>query len=108
MLLDNFERNLESFVLKTQNALKSARNQINSLNTSRNELMKFSVVFVFSNMLYGKIRKPENAGKQQKALQIENIHCQRWLLLKNCYKTTNLLSKYHLALTARKATFKLQ
>ena len=29
--------------------------------------IKFSVDFAFSNMLYGKKRKPRNAGNQQKA-----------------------------------------
>ena len=31
------------------------------------ERMKFSVDSAFSNMLYGKKQKPENAGNQQKA-----------------------------------------
>ena len=41
MFSDNFEQNFESCVLNAQIARKNARNQINSLNTSKNELMKF-------------------------------------------------------------------
>ena len=40
MLIDNFEQHFESRVLSAQNASKSARNQINSLVTSKNELIK--------------------------------------------------------------------
>ena len=40
MLIDNFEQEFESCALNAQNAPKSAKNQINSLSTSRNELMK--------------------------------------------------------------------
>ena len=40
MLIDNFEQHFESCVLNAQNAQKSARNKINILNTSKNELSK--------------------------------------------------------------------
>ena len=40
MLLDDFDQQLESFVLNAQNAQKSAQNQITSLNISKNELLK--------------------------------------------------------------------
>ena len=40
MLIDNFEQHFESCVLKAQNALKIARNWINSFNTTKNDLMK--------------------------------------------------------------------
>ena len=40
MLIDNFEQHFESRVLSAQNASKSARNEINSLITSKNELIK--------------------------------------------------------------------
>ena len=40
MLIDNFEQQFESFALSAQNGSKSAQNQINSLSTSRNELIK--------------------------------------------------------------------
>ena len=65
--VDNFEQHFESCVLNTQNPLKRALNKVNGLNTSKNELMKFSVVSVFSNMLYGKIGKPGKAKNTQKA-----------------------------------------
>ena len=40
MLFANFEQHFESCLLNTKNAWESARNQVNSLNTSKNELMK--------------------------------------------------------------------
>ena len=40
MLIDNFEQHFVNCVLNVQNALKSAQNQINSLSTSKNELIK--------------------------------------------------------------------
>ena len=40
MLIANFEQHFESCLLNTKNACESARNQVNSLNTSKNELMK--------------------------------------------------------------------
>ena len=40
MLINNFEQHFVNCVLNAQSAYKSAQNQINSLNTSKNELMK--------------------------------------------------------------------
>ena len=40
MLIDNLEQHFESCALNAQNALKSAPNQINSHNTSKNQLIK--------------------------------------------------------------------
>ena len=40
MLIDNFEQHFESSDLNAQNAQKSARNQLYSFNTSKNEFMK--------------------------------------------------------------------
>ena len=40
MLIDNFEQHCESCVVNALNAQKNARNQINSLNTLKNDLMK--------------------------------------------------------------------
>ena len=40
MLIDNFEQHFKNCVLNTENALKGAGNQINSLITLENELMK--------------------------------------------------------------------
>ena len=40
MLIDNFEQHFESCALNAENAQKSAGNQINSLNASKNVLMK--------------------------------------------------------------------
>ena len=61
MLIDNFEQHFVNCVLNVQNALKSAQNQINCFNTSKNELVKIFCVSRFSNMLYGEKQKP---GKQ--------------------------------------------
>ena len=67
MLIDNFGQQFEKYAQNTRNAWKSAQNQINSLSTVPTEmtLWRFSVVSGFSNMLYGKKRKPGNAGNQQ-------------------------------------------
>ena len=65
--VDNFEQYFESYVLNKQNSFKGALNKVNGLITSKIKLSKLSVVSVFSNMLYGKKRKPRNAGNQQKA-----------------------------------------
>ena len=55
MLFDNFEQHLESFVVKTQNTSENARNQINRLNTSKNELLKvFHGFRVFEYVLWQK------------------------------------------------------
>ena len=40
MLIDDFEKHFDSCILNAQNGKKSAQNQINSLNTSKNVLMK--------------------------------------------------------------------
>ena len=44
MPIDNFEHQFENCALIAQNAQKIAQNQINSLSTSRNELMKTFVI----------------------------------------------------------------
>ena len=57
MLIDNFEQHFESCVLNTENAYKSAQNQINSVSTSRNELMKtFRGFRVFKYALWHKTK----------------------------------------------------
>ena len=65
--VDNFEQHFESCVLKTQNPLERALNQINGLNTSKNYLMKIFHGFrVFEYALWQKTKNPGNAGSQQK------------------------------------------
>ena len=57
MLIDNFEQQFVNFVLKVQNALRSVQNQINSLNTLKNELVKIFRGFrVFEYALWQKIK----------------------------------------------------
>ena len=58
MLIDNLEQHFESCALNAQNAKKSAGNQIYSLNTSKNELIKifrgfrvFEIFFISSNLV---------------------------------------------------------
>ena len=52
-----FEQHLESFVMNTQNAWESARNQINRINTSKNELLKIFRGFrVFEYALWQKTK----------------------------------------------------
>ena len=53
MLIDNFEQHFVNCVLNVQNTQKSAQKQINSLNTSKNELMEISRGFrVFEYALW--------------------------------------------------------
>ena len=53
MLIDNFEQHFESCALNAQNAQKNAGNQIYSLNTSKNELIKIYRAFrVFEYALW--------------------------------------------------------
>ena len=67
MLIDNFEQHFESCILNAQNSYKSAQNQINSLDTSKNEPMKiFCSFWVFEYAI-----KPGNVRNQQKAFQIK-------------------------------------
>ena len=57
MLIDNFEQQFETCALNTQNAPKCAQKQINSLSTSRNELMKnFHGLRVFEYAIWQKTK----------------------------------------------------
>ena len=57
MLIDNFEQHFVNFVLKVQIVYKSVRNQINSLSSSKNELMKIFRGFrVFEYALWQKTK----------------------------------------------------
>ena len=85
MLINNFEQNLECFVLNTQNAKESARNYINRLNTSKNELLKIFRGFrVFEYALWQKTktrkcRKSTESFLNQKAPSVNALP-----LLQNC------------------------
>ena len=60
----------ENFTKVTEYLIKFKETLINCLGKiSRQKAVtiKFSVDFAFSNMFYGKKRKPGNAGNQQKA-----------------------------------------
>ena len=60
MLIDNFEQHFESYILKAQNAQQSVENQITSLNTSKNELLKiFCGFWVFEYAPWQKNENPE-------------------------------------------------
>ena len=55
MFIDHFEQHFESCIMNAQNACKNAQNQINSLNTSKNELLKIFHSFrVFEYALWQK------------------------------------------------------
>ena len=55
--MDNFEKYLESYILITQNAYKSHRNQINNLSTLKKEVMNIFCGFrVFQYTLWLKIK----------------------------------------------------
>ena len=103
MLLDNFEQNLESFVLNTQNAYESARNQINSLNTSKNELLKIFLGFrVFEYALWqkAKTRKCEKSivsflNKKHSLLMIT--------IARKLLKSLQFIFKYHFGFNNKKS-----
>ena len=60
VLIDIFEQHFESPILITQNANNFDRNQINSVNTSKNELMEIFRGFHGSEYaLWQKIKNPE-------------------------------------------------
>ena len=57
MLIDNFEQHFDICVLNAQNPQKSAQNQINGLNTSKNELKKIFRGFrIFEYALWQKTK----------------------------------------------------
>ena len=70
-----FEQHCEICVLNAQNTQKSAQNQINSLNTSKNKRIKVFCFFRVSNMLCGKKQKPGNARNQQNTFYFKDTHC---------------------------------
>ena len=74
MLLDNFEQHIESCVLNTEKVCKSARNQINSLNTSENRLLKIFLSFrVFEYALWQKT-KTRKCWKSTESFLNQKIH----------------------------------
>ena len=80
MLLDNVDQHVESFLLNTENAYESARNQINILNTSKNELLKtFRSFRVFEYALWQKTksrkrRKPTESFSNEKTPFVNGYH----------------------------------
>ena len=68
--MDKFEQYFDSYVLNRQNFFKGALIRSMILSLQKIKLSKLSMVSVFSNMLYGKKRKPRNAGNHQKAFKI--------------------------------------
>ena len=83
MLIDNFEQDSGSYILLiAQNAQKSAQNQIASLNTSKNELLKIFLGFrVFEYVLWPKMktrkcRKSTESFLSQKTLIVSSYHYQ--------------------------------
>ena len=85
MLIDNFAQHFESCVLNAQNTWKSARNQINTLNTLKNEPMNIFHGFrVFEYALWQKNKNPETPEINRK-LSKSKAHCVNGLpLLENC------------------------
>ena len=73
MLLENFEQHLESFVLNAQNAYKSAQNQITSLNTPKNELLKIFRGFrVFDYALWQKTKTRNGRKSTESFLNLKD------------------------------------
>ena len=110
MPLDNFEQHLESFVLNTRNAYESARNEINRLNTTKNEYMKICRGFrVFEYALCQKTKTRKRRKSTQSFFQIKKHPV---LTLYRYYKTAKNQSVYYLstmlALRIIKVNLKLQ
>ena len=63
MLIGNLEQHFESCGLNTQNAYKRAGNQINSLNTSKNELIKIFRGFEYALQQNTKTQKRRKSSK---------------------------------------------
>ena len=77
MLLDNFEQHLESFVLNTQNAQESARNQIIRINTSKNEFLKIFCSFqVYEYALWLKNKNPKMREINRKLSKSKSTKCK--------------------------------
>ena len=82
MLLDNFEQHHESFVVNTQNASESARNQINRLNTSKNEHFPCFPGFRICSM--AKTENPETTEINRKLSKSKAPSVNAVPLLENC------------------------
>ena len=76
MLIDNFEQQFVNFVLKVQNALRSVQNQINSLNTLKNELVKIFRGFrVFEYALWQKTKTRKCRKSTESFLNQKSTQC---------------------------------
>ena len=105
VLAVNFEQHFESCVLMMHTAQKSARNQRNSLNTSKNELMEIFRGFrVFEYALWQKTK----TRKYWKLTATFLNKKHPLLTATNTRKAINFLSKYNFRFNNKKATFKLQ
>ena len=75
MLIDNLEQHFESCALNAQNAWKSAGNQINSFNTSKNELIKIFRGFRYFRICsLAKYENPETPEIIKKPSKLENTN----------------------------------
>ena len=88
MLLDNFEQHIESFIVNTQNACKSAGNHISGFNNSKNELLKLFRGFrVLEYALWQKNKNPEMPEINRKISKSKNhpvLKVQSCKLKKHC------------------------
>ena len=85
MLIDNFEQHFESCLLNAKNAWESGRNQVNSLNTSKNELMKIFRGFrVFEYALWQKTKTRKCRKSTESFLNQKTPSVKALPLLENC------------------------
>ena len=85
MLIDNFEQHFLNCVLKVENAMKIAHNQINNLNTLKNELVKiFCGYRVFEYALWQKMKTWKGRKSTESFLNQKSTHINCLPLLKSC------------------------
>ena len=90
--LNQTKRNINKLCLKKISLQKRVR-------------IKFSVDSEFSNVLYGKKRKPGNAGNQQKAFYIKKHPVLTITITRKLLKSNQLLSTYHFGFNNKKSYF---
>ena len=107
MLIDNFEQHIVYCVLNLQNAQMSAQNQINSLNTSKNEPMKIFRDFrVFEYALWQKTKTLEMPQVNRKLSKLKAPIANDCNYQKTAEKPSISYLSTIWALTIRKATLK--
>ena len=92
MLIDNLEKHFESCALNAQNAYKSAPNQINSLNTLKNELMKIFCGFqAFEYALWQETKPRKHWKSTESFLNQKNTQCLLFTITRKLLKSNQFV-----------------